>query len=208
MHPLAGNLDHVKINGLRLNTKLAISPWPSRSNETQAGALQPVIISLEIGTNVRKAADTDDFRQSVDYASIYEGLQQLSPVNVAVGPTLEAFAESILDLCLCEQFRGAEAVFLSIELPKALLRGDSGIIEARRSRGEKQTAEYLYTIKNLALGVLVGAFTHEFEAKQRVRVNLNFLIPATASTASPFNFNGICEVIIKVSSCFTTEEAR
>ncbi len=56
-------MDIVFLRGLRVDTVIGIYDWERRIKQT-------VVLDLEMATDVRKAADTDDIKDALDYKSV------------------------------------------------------------------------------------------------------------------------------------------
>ena len=56
-------MDIIFLKGLRIDTIIGIYDWERTTK-------QPIIIDLEISTDIRQAATTDDIEQTTNYKSI------------------------------------------------------------------------------------------------------------------------------------------
>lgn len=169
--------DHIKINGLRLNTFLTDGPWSTGSTAPRA---QPVIISLAIIHDITSAAATDDYTKSIDYSSVCNTVQQICSFDPGTSgpsscPSVEDLAEKIAKACLTG---AVQETTVEVNLPRAIFRAKgSGIAIRRRRDGRNAAADRLF-VKGLQLFVLIGAREHERSEKQPVLVDLDIERPA------------------------------
>lgn len=117
-------MDIVFIRGLRIETVIGIYDWEREIR-------QPVILDLEMSTDVRHAAETDHIDQALDYKSVAKRL--IAFVEESKFQLVETLAERCTDIILNEF--GVRWVRLSLNKVGAL-RGarDVGVII---ERGEK-----------------------------------------------------------------------
>lgn len=64
-------MDTLFISGLKLKTRIGVYEW-------EHDAPQPVIFDLELQTNLQKAAQSGDLKDTIDYALLAEALQQFT----------------------------------------------------------------------------------------------------------------------------------
>ncbi|MCY4221568.1 MAG: dihydroneopterin aldolase [Thiotrichales bacterium] len=64
-----GTLDIIFIEALRVETVIGIYDWERRIR-------QPVVIDLEMGTDIARAAANDDFSDALDYKAVSKRVQQ------------------------------------------------------------------------------------------------------------------------------------
>ena len=91
-------------------------------------------VDLEISADLSRAGDTDDLRDTLDYAALYSRIKA-----VAEGPSyalIEALAARIADICL--SFDRADKVIVRLKKPQAPLGGPLAYaaVEIERRRVE------------------------------------------------------------------------
>ncbi len=101
-------------------------------NDDERREKQDVVVDLVIHADLRRAARSDAFEDTVDYRAIKKRV--LSMVEGSSFRLLEALAEAIAQACL--EFRGVEHVDVSVEKPGALRFARSVAIEVTRQRKE------------------------------------------------------------------------
>ncbi len=116
-------MDIVYINELRVDTVIGIFAWERRIRQT-------ISIDLEMGFDIRKAAASDDIRDTLDYKAV--GKRIIAHVQQSEAQLVERLAEEIAQLVLAE-FR---VPWLRLRLSKpGALRGakDVGLVIERGS---------------------------------------------------------------------------
>ncbi len=93
---------------------------------------QDVVVSLLIRADLRRAASSDRFEDTVDYRAIKKRV--LSLIEGSTFHLLEALADAVARACL--EFRGVEQVDVTVEKPGALRFAKSVAIEVTRRRQE------------------------------------------------------------------------
>lgn len=86
-------MDIVYLNDLRIDTIVGIYDWERRTRQT-------VILDLEMGTDIRKAAETDDIAHTIDYKAVAK--RMFSFVGESEFELVEKLAESIAAILLEE----------------------------------------------------------------------------------------------------------
>ncbi|HSV85513.1 MAG TPA: dihydroneopterin aldolase [Levilinea sp.] len=89
---------------------------------------QDILVNLVILTDTRKAAESDNIQDCVDYSAITQKI--MAHVENATRYTVEALAADIAALCLEEQ--GVEGVRVRVEKPGAVRFSKSVGIEIER----------------------------------------------------------------------------
>ena len=108
-------LDIIFIESLRVETVIGVYDW-------ERGVRQPVVIDLEMGTDVARAAASDDFADALDYKSISKRVQQF--VAGSSFFLVETLAERVAALVLDE----FAVPWVRVKLNKAgALRGAVGV---------------------------------------------------------------------------------
>ncbi len=86
-------MDIVYIQGLRIYTLIGIHDWGRKRP-------QPVVIDLEMGTDIRPAAQGEDITLALDYDAVSKRL--ISFVKASQCHLLETLAEQIAQLLMAE----------------------------------------------------------------------------------------------------------
>ena len=86
-------LDIIFIEALRVETVIGVYDWERRIR-------QPVVIDLEMGTDVARAAANDDFSDALDYKAVSKRVQQF--VAESSFFLVETLAERVAALVLDE----------------------------------------------------------------------------------------------------------
>ena len=86
-------MDIVYIKGLEVKTVIGVYDWEREIR-------QPVVIDLDMGTDMREAAESDDHRFVVDYRSVCVRLTEV--IESCQVQLLETLAEDLASLVLKE----------------------------------------------------------------------------------------------------------
>lgn len=116
-------IDHIFISDLRV--RCIIGVWTNERREKQ-----DVVINLDIGTDIQKAAKTDRFRDALDYRALKKKILRFTEKSNY--RLLEALAEAIAALCLKEP--KVAFIKVRIEKPSALRFARSVGVEITRSK--------------------------------------------------------------------------
>ncbi|MFW5714077.1 MAG: dihydroneopterin aldolase [Brevefilum sp.] len=116
-------MDKVFIKNLQVYGILGIHPHEQRSQ-------QRIQISLEVKTDIQKAAEADDIRQTVNYSTLTKQIVQF--VENGHYLTIEALIEALAEKILNDE--KIDSVWLRIEKPNAVPRADSVGVEITRSK--------------------------------------------------------------------------
>lgn len=120
-------LDIIFIESLRVETVIGVYDWERRIR-------QPVVIDLEMGTDIASAATSDDVSDALDYKAVSKRLQQF--VGESNFFLVETLTERIAALVLDE----FEVPWVRVKLNKVgALRGAAGVgiaIERGRRRDD------------------------------------------------------------------------
>lgn len=101
--------DVVGLRGLRVACVIGV-------NDDERTRTQPLVVDVELTTDVRAAAAADDVGQTVDYARVADDVRAL--LTAGAYRTLEAAAEAIAARCLAHpRVRSAR---IRVEKPEAL----------------------------------------------------------------------------------------
>ena len=99
-------------------------------NDDERREKQDVVVTIVVHADLRRAAKTDAFDDTVDYRAIKKRV--LSLVEASSFRLLEALAEAIGRACL--EFRGVEQVEVTVEKPGALRFARSVAVEITRRK--------------------------------------------------------------------------
>lgn len=102
-------MDKVLIEGLKVEASIGIFEWEQRIR-------QQVVFDLELGTDTRKAAQTDRIEDTLDYKAISKRIAELT--GEGHWGLVEKLAETVAT-CLREEF-GIPWVRLSVRKPGAV----------------------------------------------------------------------------------------
>ena len=119
-------MDIVFLNDLKIDTVIGIYDWERATRQT-------VILDLEMGTDIRKAAASEDIEDALNYKAVAKRL--IDFVGGSEFQLVETLAERIAELVLKE----FPVPWLRLRLNKrGAVRGarDVGIIIERGRRGE------------------------------------------------------------------------
>lgn len=117
-------MDIVYINDLKVDTVIGIFDWERRIRQT-------ISIDLEMGFDIRKAAASDDIRDTLDYKAV--GKRVIAHVQQSEALLVERLAEEIARIVLDEFSVG----WLRLRIGKpGALRGakDVGLVIERGTR--------------------------------------------------------------------------
>ncbi len=116
-------MDIVFINDLRIETIIGIYDWERKVKQT-------ISLDLEMGTDIRKSAETDAIEDTLDYKAVAKRL--IAFVGESEYQLVETLAEKITDIVLTEF--SVPWVRLTVRKPGAV-RGsrDVGVVIERGS---------------------------------------------------------------------------
>lgn len=117
-------MDIVFINDLRIDTIIGIYDWERQVRQT-------VSLDLEMSTDIRKAAETDDIQYALNYKSVAMRLVEF--IGGSEFQLVETMAEQVCEI-VREEF-GVAWVKLTLRKPGALRESrDVGLIIERGAR--------------------------------------------------------------------------
>jgi len=116
-------MDKIHIRDLALRCIIGIYP-EERTNK------QDVVINVTMETDLRKAGQSDDLNDTVDYKAVK--LEILSLVEDSEFNLIESLAERIAGICL--KADGVESATVTIDKPGALRFCKSVAVEITRSK--------------------------------------------------------------------------
>lgn len=115
-------MDQILIEGLNLETVIGVYDW-------ERNVRQRLELDLELGTDIRPAAEGDDLTRTLDYAAICQRLADYAEAN-AHG-LVETFAERVAAL-LIEEF-GIRQLRLTVRKPGAVAAARAVGVRIERS---------------------------------------------------------------------------
>ncbi|SRR5581483_10122818 len=118
-------MDKVIIKDLLARGIIGINDW-ERNNP------QDILINIVVFTDTRRAAETDNIEDCVNYRTLSKKVQ--AHAENAHRLTVEALANDLAKLCLQE--KGVEKVIVRVEKPGAVRFAGSVGVEIERSRDE------------------------------------------------------------------------
>ena len=118
-------MDKIIIKDLMARGILGIRDWERKKP-------QEILINVTVFTDTRRAAQTDDIADCVDYSNLSKLL--LAHAESAARFTVEALANDLARICL-EQ-KGVERVIVRVEKPGAVRFAASVGVEIERGRGD------------------------------------------------------------------------
>ena len=118
-------MDKVFIRALEIQTRIGIHAWEHRIR-------RPLILDLELGTDVRAAAASDHIRDALDYKAVCDTLMAL--VDERQFQLLESFAETAAQR-LFEQF-SLLTLRLSVSKPGAVTQANTVGVVIERQRAD------------------------------------------------------------------------
>ena len=113
-------MDKILIKNLRVLGILGV-------NEGERTTLRDIVISVTLFADTRRAGQTDNLTNCVDYSQVIKEIQAL--VVEARRFTVEALAEDVANLCLSRP--GVRKVTVRIEKPGAVANAESWRCQAR-----------------------------------------------------------------------------
>ena len=118
-------MDQILITDLRARGIIGINDWEREKP-------QEILINLVIFADLRKAGQSDDLNDSVNYRSIAKKVQ--AHAETAKRLTVEALAADLARLCLEEP--GVERVRVRVEKPGAVRFSRSVGVEIERGKAD------------------------------------------------------------------------
>jgi FolB domain-containing protein len=124
---LKGNkaMDKVIIKNLLARGIIGINDWERKR-------AQNILINITMLTNTRRAAETDDIDDCINYSTMSKKI--LAHAESANRLTVEALANDLARICLQED--SVQGVIIRVEKPGAVRFAESVGVEIERSRDE------------------------------------------------------------------------
>lgn len=119
-------MDIIEIDALRLRCEIGFSAH-------EIGVKQDVVLTLRIGTDIRRAGQTDDPADAFNYRTVTKAI--IAHVESSHYKLVEALAESVAQMVLAH---GAPWVQVRVHKPGALRFADSVGVLIERSSGDAQ----------------------------------------------------------------------
>ncbi len=116
-------MDKIHIQDLHLRTVIGVHEWERKVR-------QDVTLNLVLETDLKKAGQTDNIADTVDYRTLTKSL--ITFVEMSSFFLIEKLAESVAERVL--QTPGVQAVMVRLDKPGALRYTRSVAVEIRRSR--------------------------------------------------------------------------
>lgn len=122
MSALEVNMDKIFIHDLQIETIIGVLPH----ERTQK---QPILINLEISTDIRPAAKSENVKDAIDYSAIAQRITEF--VSQSKFQLLETLAEKIAEIVLTEF--NVKQLRLQLSKPQAIANAKSaGVIIERK----------------------------------------------------------------------------
>lgn len=116
-------MDKIIIKNLSARGIIGLNNWEREKP-------QEILINIEVYTDIKQAAETDDIQYSVNYRTLAKKVQ--AHAETAARISVEALAEDIARICLEEP--NAQKVWVRVEKPGAVRFAQSVGVEIERSR--------------------------------------------------------------------------
>ena len=173
--------DKILVKNLVLKNVAGVEAWQRLKS-------QPVVISVELFTDISAAGDTDHVTNTIHYGHVTKAITKLG--EACTFQSLEGLAHAVVRLC-CVQF-GAKKTQVTVEQPKALLHAAASGVKLTRAIEDFETKDMVETtgkisglgvadevfVRDLRLHTIVGVNPWEREEKQVVVINLK-VYPST-----------------------------
>lgn len=118
-------MDKVIINNLLVRGIIGVNDWERKRP-------QDILINITLFTDTRRAAETDDINDCVNYSTVSKKIQ--AHAETAERLTVEALANDLAEICLEE--KDVQKVVVRIEKPGAVRFAESVGVEIERNRDE------------------------------------------------------------------------
>jgi FolB domain-containing protein len=114
-------MDKIIIRDLRLNAIVGTFPKEKKSP-------QEIILNIELACEIRKAAESDDLADTVDYKAVKRKISDFVKKNKF--NLIERIAEKCAEICLSH--KGVFSVKITIDKPGSLSNARSAAVEISR----------------------------------------------------------------------------
>lgn len=122
-------MDKVIIEGLRVNAVIGVFDWERQ-------ILQPVLVDLELGCDICRAAQTDDIQDAINYKAVCDEISQL--IIDTQAQLIERLAEVIAQYIL-EHYLAVQHVKVTVRKPTAITNTTAVGICIERDRDSFRT---------------------------------------------------------------------
>ncbi|KAI8984263.1 Dihydropteroate synthase-like protein [Mycotypha africana] len=169
--------DKILVKNLVLKNIAGVEAWQRLKH-------QPVVISVELFTDITAAGNTDHVKNTIHYGHVTKAITTLAESTMF--GTLEGLAHAVVKLC-CVKF-GAAKTTVTVEQPKALLHAAASGVKLTRALEDYKNVnnsivettgeisglgvEDVIFVRDLRLHTIVGVNPWEREEKQVVIINL------------------------------------
>ena len=116
-------MDKIIIKNLSARGIIGLNDWEREKP-------QEILINIEVYTDIKQTAETDDIQYSVNYRTLAKKVQVHAETAARI--SVEALAEDIARICLQEP--NAQKVWVRVEKPGAVRFAQSVGVEIERSR--------------------------------------------------------------------------
>lgn len=187
--------DKILVKNLVLKNVAGVEAWQRLKS-------QPVVISVELCTDITAAGNTDHVTNTIHYGHVTKAITKLGETSTFT--SLEGLAHAVVKLC-CVQF-GAKRTQVTVEQPKALLHAAASGVKLTRAIEDFDSPDLVETtgkisglgrydelfVRDLRLHTIVGVNPWEREEKQVVVINLKVYpssIPYGGEVSSSKSYN-------------------
>ena len=118
-------MDKVIINDLLVRGIIGVNDWERKRP-------QDILINLTLFTDTKRAGETDNLEDCVDYSTMSKKVQAYA--ESAGRLTVEALANDLAKICF--EDKGVQKVIVRVEKPGAVRFAESVGVEIERSRDE------------------------------------------------------------------------
>ena len=119
------NMDQVLIKNLTARGIIGIKDWEREKP-------QEILINIILFTNIRKAGQSDDIRDCVNYRTVAKKV--IKHAETAERFTVEALTSDLAEICL--EYPGVEKVRVRVEKPGAVRFSESVGVEIERTHSK------------------------------------------------------------------------
>ncbi|RYY78084.1 MAG: dihydroneopterin aldolase [Moraxellaceae bacterium] len=122
-------MDKVIIEGLQVDAVIGVFDWERQIR-------QPVVIDLELGCDIRRAAQTDDIQDAINYKAVCDEISQL--IIDTQAQLIERLAELIAQYIL-EHYLAVQQIKVTVRKPTAITNTTAVGIIIERNRDALRT---------------------------------------------------------------------
>lgn len=122
-------VDKVIIEGLQVDAVIGVFDWERQIR-------QPVVIDLELGCDIRRAAQTDDIQDAINYKAVCDEISQL--IIDTQAQLIERLAELIAQYIL-EHYLAVQQIKVTVRKPTAITNTTAVGIIIERNRDALRT---------------------------------------------------------------------